>query len=174
VQPDVWWGLLEGWFLEQIYITLMVLPAHIAIDFGDIATNPPLDNQFEVLTKALMDRISMSDNERIQQLLHIESVGDRRSSQLLRSMRRLARTLGMEDRLLKELFLHKIPRGIRMGLSEVPTTIDIENLSTMADRMLLHQTTTPSISTIVQHSSNSTMTPSNRELADQIALLTKK
>ncbi|KAH6948706.1 hypothetical protein HPB50_025920 [Hyalomma asiaticum] len=70
----------------------------------------------------LISRLTPSEPQRLQQLLHDTELGDRTPSQLLRHMRQLLHTAGAtttdaDSRLLRELFLQRLPVNVRMVLA---------------------------------------------------------
>ncbi|KOC63364.1 hypothetical protein WH47_04716 [Habropoda laboriosa] len=48
-----------------------------AQEVEDIITNPPIEGKYDVLKKKLIRRLSVSQEQRIQQFLEHEEVGDR-------------------------------------------------------------------------------------------------
>ncbi|XP_064461564.1 uncharacterized protein LOC135371440 [Ornithodoros turicata] len=75
--------------------------------------------------------------ERLRQLLTAEVFGDRRPSQLLRRMQQLLgdRASALDDSILRELFLQRLPNTVRMILT-TSTAVSLEALAEMADKIM--------------------------------------
>jgi len=155
-QPTVWVGLLEGWFKlnritddeDRFYFALTALPAEVAVDFLDFATRPPAKNAFALLRSALIERLGLSDKQRLHQLLKCEELGDRRPSQLLRSMQQHAGIMKIDTPLLREMFLERLPINIQAGLATASANTSVEELAQIADRIAEVKTDAPTIAVV--------------------------
>ncbi|XP_054162108.1 uncharacterized protein LOC128960063 [Oppia nitens] len=98
----------------------------------DIVSSPPTANKYEAIKKALIDRLSVSNNKRLQQLLHSEELGDRTPSQLLRKLRSLAGT-SITDDVLKNIWMSRLPTDAQKILTV--TTVDLDSLARIADQL---------------------------------------
>ncbi|XP_042149544.1 uncharacterized protein LOC121837794, partial [Ixodes scapularis] len=78
-----------------------------AVDIRDIILEPPTTNPYDNLKAELIKRTSVSEHQRLQQLLTSEELGDRTPSQLLRRLQQLLgeRAATFDPALLRELFL---------------------------------------------------------------------
>lgn len=92
---------------------------------------------YDQLKAALLERTAASVRTRIQQLLSSEELGDRRPTQLLRSMTQLlgAHSHAMDDTLLRELFLQRLPSNVQMVLATA-ATMDLQALASLADKVM--------------------------------------
>ena len=82
-----------------------------------------------------MERVTVSERARLQQLLTQEELGDRRPSQLLRSMQRLMGDMRPDDSIIRELFLSRLPSSIQAILACSPD-LPLDKLAQMADRAM--------------------------------------
>ncbi|XP_064470019.1 uncharacterized protein LOC135384762 [Ornithodoros turicata] len=100
----------------------------------------------------------------LRQLLTAEVLGDRRRSQLLRSMQQLFgdRASAVDESILRELFLQRLQNTVRMILT-TSSTVSLEALAEMADKIM--DIAPPPISVV-----SSSSTPVTPTLADFQAL----
>ena len=144
LDPELWFAQVKASFEAQ-GITLektkfahvvRVLPAQYASEVRDIILSPPTTPNTAIKT-ALKKRVCPSKRQQLQQLLHLEELGDRKSSQLLRHMMKLRGGTTTEadgDEIFREIFLHKLPTHIRTVLA-VHKTESLGNLADMADNL---------------------------------------
>ena len=87
-EPELWFAQLEGQFLlggitqdstKYAYVLSHIETKH-AKEIKDLITRPPAENKYETLKKALIQRLSISQEQQIRQLLEHEEIGDRRPS----------------------------------------------------------------------------------------------
>lgn len=153
--PRVWITQIEAQFhlhritsqLSRFYYVVASLPPAVADELDDILSRPPPDDAYDHLKGVLLERTTASERTRIQQLLTAQELGDRRPSQLLHQMRQLLgpQTPGSQDPILRELFLQKLPQGIRMVLAAADD-MPLDRLAMLADRTAEYAS--PSIATI--------------------------
>ena len=85
---------------------------------------------------AVIQRTSVSDEKRLQQLLTSCDLGDKKPSQLLRYMEHLAGPYKLDEALLKQKWLQRLPRNVRQILSITGNLVNLVDLADMADKML--------------------------------------
>jgi hypothetical protein len=97
-EPALWFSQLESQ-LALANVTADTTKFHYVVsnlDFRnaqvvrDILQTPPRSDKYEALKTALISRLSSSEEQRIQQLLQREDLGDRKPSEFLRHLRSLA------------------------------------------------------------------------------------
>ena len=105
-----------------------------AASVRDIIKSPPAVDPYQGLKDALIRRNAPTRHQCLQRLLHHTVLGDRKPSELLRSMRRLHDDATDTD-LFKELFLSRMPKETRAVLTAADPATSLDNLADMADRM---------------------------------------
>ncbi|KMQ91745.1 hypothetical protein RF55_8347 [Lasius niger] len=90
-------------------------PKH-AREIEDIITHPPTHQKYETIKRVLVQRLSISQEQRIRQLLEHEELGDRKPSQFLRHLSTLAGTTVPDD-LLQTLWLGRLPTQMQAILA---------------------------------------------------------
>ncbi|XP_078051590.1 uncharacterized protein LOC144477728, partial [Augochlora pura] len=97
-QPAVWFHQLKAQFTlncitvdgtKYCYV-MSNLDAKYACEVQDLFDTPPEANTYETLKRELIQRLSVSREKKILQLLEKEEIGDRKPSQFLRHMQSLA------------------------------------------------------------------------------------
>ena len=121
--PELWFARVEaqGITLEKTKFghVVRVLPAQYASEVRDIILSPPT-SPYTAIKDALKKRVCPSKRQQLQQLLHLEELGDRKPSQLLRHMLKLRGETITEadgDEIFREIFLQKLPTHIRTVLA---------------------------------------------------------
>lgn len=101
----------------------------------DVLQNPPDIEKYANLKKILIDRHTISEERRIEQLISDEQMGDRRPSEFYRFLKQLAGTSGtVSDALLTKIWLRRLPSVVSVALIPLADREIIE-LSTIADRI---------------------------------------
>ncbi|XP_075526581.1 uncharacterized protein LOC142558317 [Dermacentor variabilis] len=108
----------------------------MACEVRDLLLTPPAENAYQMLKETLIRRVTPTELERLQQLLREAELGDRRPSQLLRHMQQLAGDATASDgRLVRELFLQRLPTSVRIGLTASGDT-DLAKMAELADKLM--------------------------------------
>nr|VZI26358.1 unnamed protein product [Spirometra erinaceieuropaei] len=79
---------------------------------------------------------AVSDRQRYHQLIKEESLGDRKPSELLRRMRTLLGDMQVDEKLVKEMFLERLPADVQTILASGSQDLTLSHLAEMADRMI--------------------------------------
>ena len=164
--PIVWFAQVEAQFLTrnitsqstQFAYVIASLPPEIAQEIRDLLIYPPTENLYDVLKATLIRRTSASEQKRLHQLLIAEELGDRQPSQLLRKMRQL-----LGDTVLEDGILHQF---IQLILASTPSTMSLEELSLLADRILGVASPPPSVVAVSNHLPLPTMPEHHQQIAD--------
>ncbi|GFT36872.1 transposon Tf2-9 polyprotein [Trichonephila clavipes] len=101
---------------------------------------------YGVIKAQLIQRTGESSQQEIRKLLTGEEIGDRKPSELLRTMNRRATSHNVSKELMLELFLQKLPTAVQTILASI-TPITVEKAAEVADRILEVSTPTVSLST---------------------------
>lgn len=141
--PQVWFTQVEAHFhlrkittqISRFYHVVASLPPQVADEIDDVLSQTPSDNAYDHLKSVLLTRTMATERSRIQQLLTAQELGDRRPSQLLHQMRQLLGSHNHDghDAILRELFLQKLPEGMRMILAAADD-MSLDRLAILADR----------------------------------------
>lgn len=139
-EPELWFAQLEGQFVLSNITDDNVKFAQVlsriepkqAREVKDI-THPSAQQKYEAIKKTLIQRLSISQEQRIRQLLEHEELGDRKPSQFLRHLSTLAETIVPDD-LLRTLWLGRLPTQMQAILT---TRIQdrLEDVAEQADRI---------------------------------------
>lgn len=140
--PDFWPSDPELWFAQAEALFAAQNITHEKTKFGHVVRVLPAQYASEVrditaLKTELQNRVCPSKRQRLQQLLHVEDLGDRKPSQLLRYMLKLrggtVADAGGDD-IFRDLFLQKLPLTVRTALA-VHKGASLSELADMADNM---------------------------------------
>lgn len=172
-EPELWFAQLEGQFslggitkddTKYAYVLSHIETKH-AKEIKDVITNPPATGKYETIKKALIQRLSISQEQQMRQLLEHEEMGDRRPSQFLRHLQALAHT-AIPEQLLRTIWMGRLPSQLQAILA-TRTADNLTEVAEQADRV--HEVTCRSA--VVASVQPTTKGPS---LEDQIKQLTKQ
>ncbi|XP_035437084.2 uncharacterized protein LOC126912868 [Spodoptera frugiperda] len=175
-EPALWFAQLEGQFIlsritsdsTKFYYVATQLETEYAKQVKDIITQPPETNKFEKLKSALINRLSASQEKRIQQLLLHEELGDRRPSQFLRHLQGLAGPSGGSD-FVKSVWTSRLPQNIQTVIASQISELQVEKLAEIADRVHEIAPMTPQVA-----STSSAASTASTDLAAQVSELTRQ
>lgn len=142
--PTLWFAQVEAQFVtrgittQQTKFAYVVssLQSEVAQEVRDILLQPPAQDPFNKIKSELIRRTSASEQKRLHQLLISEELGDRKPSQLLRRMRQLLGANVLEESILKQLFLQRLPINAQLILASSSDSVDIDRLANIADKIL--------------------------------------
>ncbi|BHF65361.1 hypothetical protein SprV_0200837100 [Sparganum proliferum] len=103
---------------------------------GDNTMTPPADAPYSALKAEILRLNAVSDRQRYHQLIKEESLGDRKPSELLRRMRTLLGDMQVDEKLVKEMFLERLPADVQTILTSGSQDLTLSHLAEMADRMI--------------------------------------
>ncbi|BHF76848.1 hypothetical protein SprV_0501994700 [Sparganum proliferum] len=129
--------------------------------------NPPADAPSSALKAEILRLNAISDRQRYHQLIKEESLGDRKPSELLRRMRTLLGDMQVDEKLVKEMFLERLPADVQTILASCSQDLTLSHLAEMADRMIeVQRFQPPSVAQI--STSSSTV---NEQLLQQMSTM---
>ena len=155
--PQVWFAQIEAQFTTRNissqktrfdYVVASLAP-EFATEVRDLILKPPEEDPYDARKEQLIRNTAASEQRRLQMLFNTEERGDRKPTQLLRRMQQLlGDSAGPESdsSFLRELFLERLPGGVRMVLASTGNAISLEALAQMADKFV--EVATPTISAI--------------------------
>nr|CDS32283.1 gag pol polyprotein [Hymenolepis microstoma] len=108
---------------------------------------PPDNKSYDWLKQAIINRLSVSREKRLDQLFSQAELGDRFPSQLLHHMRSLASGSELKDEILKKLWMKSLPGSIVPFLITSPFQDDLDELAEEADLIYDH-TDRPGVNTV--------------------------
>ncbi|CAN7978966.1 unnamed protein product, partial [Ixodes persulcatus] len=160
--PRVWFLQVESQFHlahitsqeRKYHHVVSALSPTAADEVYDVLSSPSAMNPYDQLKAALLQRTEASERTRWQQLLSAEELGDRRPTQLLRRMTQLLgeRANTIDDVLLRELFLQRLPQNVQMVLAAA-APLNLAGLAGLADAVM--EVASPSIATAAALTSQS-------------------
>ncbi|GFY39622.1 uncharacterized protein TNIN_116141 [Trichonephila inaurata madagascariensis] len=123
-KPKLWFLQLEAQFSNssisndttKYNIFVAALDENVLDFVVDILSNPRHDDKYETLKNALLNRLTDTEESRLKKLLTDMELGDRRPSDLLRQMKRLAGS-SISNELIKSLWLQRLPQQTQAILS---------------------------------------------------------
>jgi len=175
-EPELWFAQLEGQFAickitddeaKYAYVLSRIEPKQ-AREIKDVITHPPAQLKYETIKKALIQRLTDSQAQRIRQLLEHEELGDRKPSQFLRHLSTLAGST-VTGELLRTLWLGRLPSSMQAILA-TRTDDRLEDIAEQADR--IHEVNQSKA--LVLATTASTTKPMQNTWEQQIEKLTKQ
>ncbi|XP_015111509.1 uncharacterized protein LOC107037457 [Diachasma alloeum] len=138
-RPALWFAQLEGQFhlsgindeVTRYYYASSHLDPKAAAEVQDIFLNVPAEAPYTRLKEALIERLTLSRDARLQQLFDREILGDRKPSQFLRHLRSLDDTV--PDNILRTKWLSRLPMTTQSILAS-QADMALERLATLADK----------------------------------------
>lgn len=179
-EPDLWFAQLEGQFvlagITQDSTKYAYVLAHLetkqAKEVKDIVTKPPAINRYENLKKALIQRLSVPQEQQIQQVIEQEEIGDRRPSQFLRHLQALANG-AIPETLLRIIWMGRLPSQLQAILA-TRAADSLDEVAEQADRVYEAINRTTTVASVQPATTSQTMEQQIQELTEQVASLNKK
>lgn len=174
-RPSLWFSQAESQFLiagitadaTKFHHVVSQLDTRYAAEVEDIITTPPATNKYAALKEQLIARLSASEEQRVRQLLGDEELGDRKPSQFLRHLQNLAGSTQLEDKLLRQLWIRRLPSNVQAILSSQPK-LSLADMADIADKIVEVSPPPPPLSV------NAVSSSTNDDLLKVIAALSKK
>ena len=149
---ELWFAQIEAQFCTRSirvswtkfdYVVSCLSP-EFATEVHDLLLHPPTEHPYETLKEQLTKRTSDSEQHRIKELLPAEEIGDRKPTQVLRRIQQLVGGMAatMNDTLLRELFLQRLPPNVSMVLTPSASALTLNQLADLADRIVEASPTT--------------------------------
>ena len=150
--PEFWPSDRELWFAQAEALfaaqnvrqektkfghVVRVLPARYASEVRDVIPRLP-EEPYTALKIELQKRVCPSKRQRLQQLLNVEDICDKKPSQLLRHMLKLrgdSAEDAYKDEIFRELYFQKLPLPVRTALA-IYKESTLSHLADLADHMV--------------------------------------
>jgi hypothetical protein len=150
----------------KFYYAMAQLEPQYAAEVEDIITSPPAADKYNKLKTELIKRLSASRERKVQQVLNLEELGDKKPSQFLRHLQNLAGP-GLPEDFLRSIWVNRLPQRTQdIVASQLKSSL--EDLAELADR--LHDVVAPTSQVAAAFALPSTST---EPLLQQIAELTR-
>lgn len=142
--PRVWFHQIEAVFVTRhitsqstkfLYV-IQSLPGDVAAEVEDLLENIPSENPYDVLRTAIITRTGQSETKMLRDLFTTVELGDRTPSQLLRHMRSLLGGKKLEEGILRQLWLDKLPTNMCHLLTAFAEDSSLERLASMGDKIM--------------------------------------
>lgn len=141
-EPDIWFAKIEGLFANagvvnnatKFNYVLGALDNKTSKDVKDIIIEPPNENKYKKLKTKLIQKLTISNENKLQQLVIHEELGDQKPSQFLRHLRNCAGVDTSED-FMRTIWVNRLPQNIQTVLAGQPDTLSLEVLADLADRV---------------------------------------
>lgn len=142
-KPAVWFSQVESQFVlanisqdeTKFHHVVANLDSRYASEVDDIIVNPPVTGKYDTIKKELIHRLSLSEEQRVRQLLGREELGDRKPSQFLRHLKSLAGSIELKDSLLRSLWIQRLPPHVQ-AILQAQVTLSPEEMANLADRIV--------------------------------------
>ncbi|XP_077262041.1 uncharacterized protein LOC143897329 [Temnothorax americanus] len=172
-EPELWFAQLEGQFVlsgvtqdsTKYSYAISQLDSRQIKEIKDVITQPPEADKYGTVKRALVQRMSVSQEQRTRQLLEHEELGDRRPTQFLRHLRTLAGE-NIPDSLLRTLWLGRLPTTMQTVLA-TRAEDPLNSVAEQADR--IHEMTNKAVV-----AATATSAVPKESLEAQIQALTKQ
>ena len=172
--PQIWFAQVEAYFstrritsqLTKFQVVVHSLEPRYACEVRELILHPPASDPYDKLRDALVSRTQKSEQARLRELLSNEELGDQPPSRLLRRMQQLLGDRNMDDTLLRELFVQRMPPSVRLVLASAPGSISLSELAQLADKVVESTAPLP-VHTVVPPPASDIVT-----LRDELAKLT--
>lgn len=143
-KPSLWFSQVEAQFTlagvtresTKFAYVISNLDERYAFEVEDIIATPPVNTPYTILKLELIKRVSISEQQRIKQLLNEEELADRKPSQFLRHLRSLAGGNLAQEQVIRSLWFHRLPSYVQAILQTQADTVTLDNLAATADKIL--------------------------------------
>ncbi|XP_025994129.1 uncharacterized protein LOC113004587 [Solenopsis invicta] len=140
---------------------------------ADIIAAPPSENSFGDIKDALITRVAASEEAQLRQLLTGIELNDRKPSELLREMTRLAGS-NVAACVLQTLWLQRLPKRIQELLTVVGE-MELNKLAKIADKAMERSGGGQELSIVAHKESSLSISAAAAQPQDsEIAVLTKR
>lgn len=183
-KPAVWFAQVEAQFqianivgdTTKYNYVVGHLDQRLAGEVEDLITNPPAEGKYEKLKELLIQRLSVSQEKRVRQLLSDEELGDRKPSQFLRHLRSLAGSTLTDDNIIRQLWLRRLPHQAQAILA-AQADLNLDKVSELADK-IVELAPAPAVvcstSTSATTLSMATLAQQLQEVSNQVAALSRQ
>lgn len=142
-RPQSWFTRIESQFnlagikADQTKFDYVIaqLDHRLIGEIDDIVADPPATDRYGKLKNELIRRLSMSEAQRVRQLIDNEELNGRKPSQFLRHLRSLASPDLKDDNIIKELWMRRLPKFL-IAILTAQAELTLDKLAQLADSIL--------------------------------------
>lgn len=174
--PALWFSQLEAQFTlaritapdTKYHHVVSKIDAEVLECCADLIATPPQHEKYEKIKLRIIKEFTASNKNKTQQLLYGCELGDRKPSQLLRELKRLASGIINDESFIQRLWMQKLPETTQAVLQISEDTVTLDKLAEQADKL---SEITPSTSAGIQTINKN---DDLDEIKQQIATITKE
>lgn len=141
--PELWFKQLEAQFAlarvttdeTKYHHVVGKVDAEILDCCSDLIQTPPATNKYAAIKSRIISEFTESKTNKMQQLLRSCELGDRKPSQLLREMKKLANGIVTDESLIKMLWMQKLPETSQAVLKVSEDLLTADQLAEQADKL---------------------------------------
>ena len=158
-KPHNWFSVTELQFemmgikadKEKFLHVLSALSPSASDTISDILAVPPTQDRYLTLKTTLLNRLTPSDESKLEAILSGQDLGDRRPSEALRHIKQLAGD-NLPAKTIKSLWVRKMPEIIRIALVAQPESRQLDELAITADKLHEAMKITPTVAAFARQS----------------------
>ena len=190
--PNFWTRMPAAWFVQaesqfatrnintemtKYHYVVQALPEDVVFTVQDIL-GTDLETPYTSLRKVLIERYSISESKKLEQLLSGEELGDRKPSEFFRRLKTLAGNSDLvPTKLILELWLRRLPPVVEVAVKSSNKTVT-DDLLQVADSVFeVHQRQQGSVYAISSHSTSdqaiTELTLQNQQLRSEMSEIRK-
>ena len=141
---ELWFLNLEGQFalakitaqITKFHYVVGNLPPEYSRNVRQFLKDPKDATAYDDLKAELLKSTSKTLQERLQQLVDREELGDRKPSQFLATLKNLMGETTVSDELMRGFFLRRMPPMVCAVLATLPSDAPVSQLATVADAVI--------------------------------------
>ena len=141
---ELWFINLEGQFsltkitrqMTKFHYVVGNLPPQYSRNVRKYLKEPNEETAYDDLKAELLKSTSATLQERLQQLVDKEELGDRKPSQFLAVLQGIMGETTVSDELMRGFFLRRMPPMVCAVLATLPADASVEQLATVADAVI--------------------------------------
>lgn len=142
-KPAVWFQQVEYQFrtagieddAAKFYYIAGQLDPKLSCEVEDIIMKPPAKGKYKRLKDELIKRLSLSQEQRLRHMLGEIELGSRKPSQFLRHLQSIAGTEIGDEKLLRQLWLRRLPIQAQTVLAALDH-LSLTEVAEMADKIV--------------------------------------
>ncbi|XP_029652553.1 uncharacterized protein LOC115225747 [Octopus sinensis] len=156
---------------QQLHLLYSSLPSRLATSVRDLIMSPHPDATYASVKAEILRRNTRSEESQFNELMADEQLGDRTPSQFLRHLREPSGNAA-DAPLLQRIFFSRLPADMQTMLATVLVSVSVDQIATMADKILEFPKPSPSRGLCACTEPPPTVSPTQNSLAEWLDTLT--